>query len=95
MKRVAFWLLTAGLLMTGSAGAQDGAAPRQTVKNGQNCMRMQNCICHMTGVVYQTRNLKDGVVLTMTSKDPETVKKLQDQARIISEMKDISPSGGE
>jgi len=46
------------------------------------------CPMILDGVERKVENTKDGVIITLTSKDPETVKKIQDR---LAKMKDVPP----
>ena len=48
---------------------------------------MENCPMMMKDVERKYENTKDGVVITMTSKNPESVKKLQEHAAMMKEGK--------
>ncbi len=56
----------------------------------QEGMHPGNCLQHTLGASYQVKNLKDGVLLTITHKDPAQVQKLQAAAKRFSEIKDVS-----
>jgi hypothetical protein len=49
-------------------------------EQGKCCgMKMEGCPMMIKGVDVKVENTKDGVLVTMTSKNPETVKMIQDQ----------------
>lgn len=51
-------------------------------------MYLENGIGHIPGAVYKAQNTKDGVVLTITAKDPATVKQIQASAQKLVVTKD-------
>ncbi len=58
-------------------------------------MNMENNIGHIPGTVYKAQNIKDGTVLTITSKDPATVKQIQASAQKLAAMKDAAANPDE
>jgi YHS domain-containing protein len=57
--------------------------------SGSSPIAGMNCPLHAKDVEMKTENLPDGVALMFTSKDPETVKKIQEH---LSEMKSGCPA---
>jgi hypothetical protein len=76
-----------GVVLTGLAGAQqDSGANSMCARMSDSMqkpagMNQDGCLCCVTGAVYAAQNTPDGVVLTITAKDPAAVKKIQDNAQ--------------
>jgi len=95
LSKAASLCLVLGLVLTGAAAENEKGHEPGGMMKGNECITLGNCICHMTGTVYKVRNLASGVTLTLTSKDPAVVKKLQETARKLAETKDVGDSADE
>jgi YHS domain-containing protein/TusA-related sulfurtransferase len=79
-----------GMMMGGMHGQQAQMKPGE-----QAGCNMGNCPMMLADVEKKVQNTKDGVVITMTSKNPETVKKIQDHAAKMTEAKKQPGGQGE
>jgi YHS domain-containing protein/TusA-related sulfurtransferase len=77
---------------------QETAAPMAGHKMGMNMAggqmgtgNMENCPFMLKDVEKKFENAKDGVIITLSSKNAETVKKIQDHA---AQMKDMKAGAG-
>lgn len=76
-----------GLVMAGGVSARSEMDPMGGMN--EHAMKPEGTgaehgIGHIAGAGYQVQNTKDGVVLTITSKDPATVKKIQEAAQTLA-----------
>jgi len=78
----------------GMMGGMHGQMPHMKAGEQAGC-NMENCPMMLADVEKKVQNTKDGVVVTLTSKNPETVKKLQDHAAKMSEAKKQPGGHGE
>ena len=78
----------------GMMGGMHGQMPHMKAGEQAGC-NMENCPMMLADVEKKVQNTKDGVVVTLTSKNPETVKKLQDHAAKMSEAKKLPGGHGE
>lgn len=70
------------MMMGGMHGQQ-----AQMKAGEQACCNMENCPMMLADVEKKVQNTKDGVIITLTSKNAETVKKIQDHAAKMTEIK--------
>ena len=61
----------------------------------QACCNMANCPMMLADLEKKVQNTKDGVIITLTSKNAETVKKIQDHAAKMTESKKQKGGQGE
>ena len=67
------------LILTGSLLAT-AECPHKTAEG------MHDCLCKMEGISFNVTNIEKGVKIEMTADKPELVKKIQDHAKMASEI---------